>query len=142
MSFENLTPTWTDNPLTDPDVTADVVDLMVTPGDRRTGTLTAVICDPGDRYLATVMIDLPEDYGRRDPADLFRTGLDPIFEAVRTVTGAAVILALGRPSVAELDDRAWAAAAHQVCAAVGVRLLRFYVATKEGVREPAAGALT
>jgi hypothetical protein len=60
MTFTNLAATWTDQPLTDPAVAADVVDLMVSLGDRHRGTFTVLLCDPDDHYRATLTIDLPD----------------------------------------------------------------------------------
>ncbi|TCC63061.1 hypothetical protein E0H73_11310 [Kribbella pittospori] len=62
MSFNNLPPTWTTQPLSDPARAADVVDLMVTLGDRRRGTFTVLLCDPDNHYRAALTLDLPEDF--------------------------------------------------------------------------------
>ncbi|MEV0798443.1 hypothetical protein AB0I34_12175 [Kribbella sp. NPDC050281] len=62
MSFQNLPPTWTNQPLSDPARAADVVDLMVTLGDRRRGTFTVLLCDPDNHYRAALTLDLPEDF--------------------------------------------------------------------------------
>ncbi|TCC23082.1 hypothetical protein [Kribbella speibonae] len=151
MSFENLSATWADQPLTDPVLAADAVDLMVSLGDRRRGTLTVLICDPDARYLATVLVGLPESAAtdlRRDPqlgpaidghppslAELCGTALDPVIPAVHTAPGTGLILALGRPGPAGLTDvdSQWAHAATTICEAAGIRLLGFYSATKDGV---------
>ncbi|TDO47079.1 hypothetical protein EV651_12573 [Kribbella sp. VKM Ac-2571] len=140
MSFENLSATWADEPLTDPDVTADAVDLMVSLGDRRRGTFTILICDPADHYLATVAIELPATFSSDfSPAQLCETALHPITPAVHTAPGTGLVLALGRPGPARMTDldTQWARAAGTICAATGVRLLGFYVATKDGVYQPA-----
>lgn len=152
MSFENLPPTWPDHPLTDPDFTADVVDLMVSLGDRRRGILAVLICDPGNHYQATVAIELPADAIPPDttpadrstfavgpsPAQLCGTAMYPIIPAVRTAPDAALILALGRPGPARLADldNQWSQAATAICGAAGVRLIGFYVATKDGIYRP------
>ncbi|WP_344238376.1 hypothetical protein, partial [Kribbella hippodromi] len=67
MSFENLPPTWTDHPLTDPAVTANVIDLMLTPGDRHHGTLAVILCTPTNHYQATLTIDLPPTHLTKHP---------------------------------------------------------------------------
>lgn len=152
MSFENLSATWADQPLTDPGLAADAVDLMVSLGDRRRGTLTVLICDPDARYLATVLVGLPEsaaadlrrsqpqlqpaaDARPPSPAELCGTVLDPVIPAVHTAPGTGLILALGRPGPAGLTDvdSQWAHAATTICEAAGIRLLGFYTATKDGV---------
>jgi hypothetical protein len=143
MSFENLPPTWNKEPLTDAGRAADVVDLMVSLGERHQGTFTAVLCDHDDLYLATVAIDLPSEFRQAEPtlrgADLCTTALSPIIPALRTTPGSALILALGRPGPAfwpELDAE-WADAATHICAAAEVRLLGFYVASADHVYQPA-----
>ncbi|TCC08130.1 hypothetical protein [Kribbella soli] len=144
MSFENLSATWADQPLTDPGVAADAVDLMVSLGDRRQGTFTVLICDPNNHYRATVAIDLPPDFTlgsspSGNPAYLCATALHPIIPAVHTAPGTALVLALGRPGPARMADldAQWAQAAATICQAAGIRLLGFYVATKDGIYQPA-----
>jgi hypothetical protein len=145
MSFENLAPTWTDQPLTDPAVTADVVDLMVSRGDRRRGTLTVLICDPDDHYVATMTIELPPncipsraDPTSASPAELCGTALHPVIPAVHTAPGTGLVLTLGRPGPARLPDldNQWAQAAIAICHAAGIRLLGFYIATKDDIYRP------
>ncbi len=140
MSFENLSSTWADQPLTDPDVAADAVDLMVSLGDRRRGTFTVLICDPGNRYLATVALELPATFSLDpSPAQICETALHPIIPAVHTAPGTALVFALGRPGPAHQTDldTQWAQAATTICRAAGIRLLGFYVATKDGIHQPA-----
>ncbi|TDW83968.1 hypothetical protein EV137_6771 [Kribbella pratensis] len=140
MSFENLSATWADEPLTDPDATADAVDLMVSLGDRRRGTFTILICDPDDHYLATVAIELPATFSLdSSAAQLCETALHPIIPAVHTAPGTALVLVLGRPGPARMTglDAQWARAAGTICAAAGIRLLGFYVATEDGIYQPA-----
>ncbi|GAA3102249.1 hypothetical protein JOF29_003373 [Kribbella aluminosa] len=142
MSFEQLSSTWPDHPLTDPALAANVVDLMVSFGDRARGTLTVLLCDSDGRYRSTVIVELPSP--GPTPAQLCETALGPIVEAVRTAPGTTVVLALGRSgsgSPTDTDDQ-WATAARENCAAAGIRLLGFYIATKDGIYQPPVGALT
>ncbi|MDX2971203.1 hypothetical protein, partial [Kribbella solani] len=62
MTFESLSPTWTDHPLTDPELTTNVIDLMLSPGDRHHGTLAVILCTPTNHYQATLTIALPPTY--------------------------------------------------------------------------------
>jgi hypothetical protein len=149
MSFENLSATWADQPLTDPDLAADAVDLMVSLGNRRRGTFTVLICDPDAHYRATLSIDLPRncipeatrhtDPRSLSPAQVCATALHPIIPAVHTAPDTALVLALGRPGPTHLPDldAQWAQAAAIICQAAGIRLLGFYVATKDGIHQPA-----
>lgn len=142
MSFLDLPPTWTDQPLTDPDVAADVIDLMISLGDRQRGTFSLVLCDPDDRYRATVMVDLPSEFERLsqplDTSRLCSAVLGPLVPAVRTAPGTGVILALGRPGPARSPDldREWADAGTAISRAAGLRLLGFYIAARDGVYQP------
>lgn len=141
MSFENLTPTWADRPLTDPRFTADVVDLMVSIGDRQQGTITALICGPDDLFRVAMAVELLPDFAGLSPTELFRTALRPVVEVVESSPGTSVVLALGRPvhDMLAAMDRQWSQAAEDVCQAAGIRLLGFYVATRLGIHQPSAG---
>lgn len=140
MSFENLSATWTDQPLSDPDLAADAVDLLVSLGDRRRGTFTVLICDADNLYLATVAIGLPSTYSLDPrPAQICETALNPIIPAVHTAPGTALVFALGRPGPGRMTDldAQWTQAATTICRTAGIRLLGFYIATKDGIHQAA-----
>ncbi|GAA1123052.1 hypothetical protein GCM10009630_21260 [Kribbella jejuensis] len=141
MSFEQLPTTWPDQPLTDPAFAANVVDLMVSLGDRHLGTLTVILCHPDSRYRSTVTLKIPRFPGQT-PDDLCRAVLEPIVPSLQASPDAPVIIALGRRAQPDHLDAEWAAAASALCADAGVRLLGFYIATKDGVHQPALAALT
>ncbi|WP_432876236.1 hypothetical protein ACQPYH_25835 [Kribbella sp. CA-245084] len=142
MTFLDLPPTWTDLPLTDPDVAADVVDLMLTLGDRHRGTFAVILCDPNDHYRATITVDLPSEFDRlappRDTHALCSTALSPIIPAIQTAPNTPVILALGRPGPAHSPalDQDWSTAATNICQATHLHLLSFHIATPEAVYQP------
>ncbi|MGW6281543.1 hypothetical protein [Kribbella sp. NPDC055071] len=140
MSFKNLTLAWTTQPLSDPALAADVVDLMITLGERQRGTFTVLLCDPDDTYRATISIDLPSEFDQPtlETTDVCSAALAPIIPAVHTAPGTSLILALGRPgppSWPDLDVE-WAHAATHICQAANVRLLGFYIATATGIHQP------
>jgi len=143
MSFQNLAPTWTTQPLSDPALVTDVVDLMVTLGQRQRGAFTTVLCGHDDRYIATVTIDLPSQFTHLESSlrsgDLCGSALSPIIPALQTTPGAALILALGRPGPAFCPDldAEWAETATHICAAAEVRLLGFYIASANHIYQPA-----
>lgn len=142
MSFENLPPTWTEQPLTDPALATDVVDLLVGLGERQRGTFTVIMCDSEDRYIAAVAIDLPSEFQHLrpslQPSDLCSTALGAVLPAVRTAPGTALLLALGRPGPDFWPDidAEWAEAATHICQAAEVRLLGFYVASADHIYQP------
>ena len=141
MSFEQLPRDWPDRPLTDPVLAANVVDLMVSLGDRHQGAVAAIVCDPDARYRATVVVELPPSQ-RPIPAHLCRTALEPVVTSLQSAPGTSVVLALGCPVRASADDVEWAATATAICAEADIRLLGFYVATGAGVHQPLIAALT
>lgn len=57
MNFENLPADWPTIPLTDPDHIADVLDIFVSPSDRRAGSLLILICDEERRPVQPVVIN-------------------------------------------------------------------------------------
>ncbi|MFK4084565.1 hypothetical protein ACI2LF_10685 [Kribbella sp. NPDC020789] len=142
MSFLDLAPTWSDRPLTDPTLAADVVDLMVSQGDRRRGTFAAILCGPDAYFRAVVAIDLPSEFAGHphslDTPGLCATALHPIIPALRTEPGAALLLALGRPGPPEWPeiDNEWSTAATHLCRAAQVPLLGFYIATQDHLYQP------
>lgn len=142
MSFHNLDPAWTTQPLTDPAVATDVVDLMVSLGERQRGTFTVLLCDPDDSYRATITIDLRSQFAALTPAlgtpDTCSSVLSPIIPAVHTAPDTPLILALGRPGPAVLPelDTEWAEAGTHLCQAAGIRLLGFYIASGSYIYQP------
>ena len=64
MHFENLPADRPTIPLTDPDHIADVLDIFVSPSDRRAGSLLILICDEERRPVQPVVIN-DIDAGRR-----------------------------------------------------------------------------
>lgn len=141
MTFEQLPSTWPDQPLTDPALAADVVDLMVSIGDRHLGVLAVLLCHPDDRFRSTVIVELPPFPGL-SPTEACRTALDPVISSIQAAApGTGIVLALGCRVSTSLDLE-WAAAANALCEAAGVRLLGFYVAASDRVRQPELGALT
>ncbi|GAB3954715.1 hypothetical protein GCM10029976_097600 [Kribbella albertanoniae] len=142
MTFLDLAPEWADQPLTDPTLAADVVDLMVSDRDRRNGTFTAILCGPDARFRAVVAIDLPEEFAEQDlpldPPGLCATAMHPLVLALRSEPGSCLLLALGRPGPPtwpEVDDE-WSTAAHHLCQAAQVPLLAFYIATPDHIYQP------
>jgi hypothetical protein len=134
MSFLNLPTDWSETPLSDPTLAADVVDLCLSVGDRRLGLLKAIFCDSEDRFHGQVEIELRD---RRDQLHLTdpRAVLEPLAVALRSAPSNSVLLALGRPGPSSWPaiDNNWAETASTICADSDIPLLAFYVATPEEV---------
>ncbi|WP_344217403.1 hypothetical protein [Kribbella sancticallisti] len=129
MTFTDLPRNWTDLPLTDPTLAADVVDLYVTEGDRRSGVFSAILCDREARFIASIHLDLP-DYADSPPTDTCEEVLDPVIPALQLRPDGALLLAIGRPGPATAlpIDLEWSQAAAHLCRLADIRLLGFYVA--------------
>ena len=140
MGFDDLPDDWSDRPLTDPQLLADVLDLVVMERDRRAGALGVLICDGHRRLALPVMIsDLDEVAGDDDR----RKGLETIATAVRAFD-LADAGGTGRPgihlAIARRDglsitrsDRSWQRAARSVCGDE-IDLLGVHVVTCDGSR--------
>jgi hypothetical protein len=142
MSFQDLPKDWSDHPLSDPTIAADVVDLQTNVGDRRLGIFKALLCDPEDRFLMTIDLNLPGRIQDVRPTSCAKL-LEPVVLPMQDIPGGSLVLALGRPGPVEWPavDNEWAEAATDACRAVGVRLLGFYVATTYQVRRAEVSAI-
>jgi hypothetical protein len=131
MTFEDLPNTWRDQPLSDPSIAVDVVDLLVTQANRHDGAFYILICDDQDRLRVPVAIDEIDPDQPEDCAPLLR----PFLEAMQAGPGGGVLLALGRPGSSEVTevDREWARVAVRACEQAGGRFLGLYVAGPGGV---------
>lgn len=140
MGFQDLPDDWPDQPLTDPQLLADVLDLVVMERDRRAGGLAVLICDGHRRLAVPVMISEPDDLASDEDR---RNGLEAIAMAVRSFdlgddggTGRPGIhLAIARRDGLSVtgSDRAWQRAAAVVCAD-DIDLLGVHIVTSDGSR--------
>ena len=140
MGFEDLPDDWSDRPLTDPQLLADVLDLVVMDRDRRAGGLGVLICDAHQRLSVPVMISEPDDLADDEERE---KGLSTIAHAVRGFdlgdaggTGRAGIhLAIARRDglSSTRSDRSWQRAAVAVCGD-DIDLLGVHVVTCDGSR--------
>jgi hypothetical protein len=133
VSFLDLPDDWTERPLTDPRLVADVLDLVMSDADRLAGCLAVVMCDEQDRVCGVSVLTDPHNV--RSQADKCRA-ISVHVEANSGKGGASLLFALGRPDGLSLtpDDEHWAQAARQECTGE-VRLLGFHVVTRDGSRQ-------
>ena len=131
MTFEDLPPRASQIPLTDARVAGDVIDLIVGEADRAGGCVGLMLCDEEHRGVQPVVLHDVADDGR---AEGLGTLLGLVLPLLAQSHGS-VLVARGRPrgTVADDVDRVWHQAAIDLCAAHGVRLLGFHVATGDGV---------
>lgn len=132
MTFQDLPKGWHSRPLTDTDLAADVVDLVVREGDRATGCISLLLCDDTHRMLQPVTIT---DLDRDAPTE--RRRLFDLLVGDFADRLGGVVVAVGRPRGAVPDDeaRAWHEAAIAACRDHDVPLLGTYLATVHGVVE-------
>jgi hypothetical protein len=131
MSFQDLPDGWNEQPLTDPRLVADVLDLVVSDADRRAGGLAMLLCDHRGRLQQPVFIsDL--DYGSSEAERCLMFGR---FIAHLAEQVEAILFALAREDGLSItaDDQSWARAIQYACSGE-VRLLGFHVVTLVGSR--------
>lgn len=131
MSFEDLPDDWKQQPLINPRVVADVLDLYVSDADRCAGALAILMCDEEGRLLQPGIIsDLDYESSEDERArmlGLFVTHLADFFDSV--------LFALARADGLSVtaDDERWARAVQDACEGK-VRLLGFHLITRDGSR--------
>jgi hypothetical protein len=131
MSFHDLPPDIRDRSLADPRLAADVIDLIIGDEARASGCVGLMLCDEGDRGLQPVVLtDVPENAS----SDGLRQLLDLLLPVVAEDRGSVLVGRGRRRGIAPNDlDREWHQLAIDACAAAGVRLLGFHLATRDGV---------
>ena len=137
MSFEDLPTDWAERPVTDPEITADVLDLIVRDADRVTGSVVAVIANEAGRVVQPVVVALPPEGVL--PGEHHRF-FDVVCRGIASATGdgdrggiLAAVTRSGAPFVTG-DDREWHDAAARSCTQHGVRLLGTWLVTRAVIR--------
>lgn len=136
MSFDDLPDDWEYDWLTDPTITANVVDLFAQERDRRANTLLLLLFDRLGRLAQPVAISdmrwACSDEERERAFDWLRHFHSPSFEEEDEITGAVVAFCHRQPRVRASDLR-WAATAHRQFEAMFLELMGCYVAHSKGV---------
>lgn len=132
MTFQDLPADWPSMPLTDPRITDDVLDLVVSGRDRGQGALIVLMCDPADRLLQPCAVS-DVDEARAEGAhfvvmDAFASALSRL----EPEGGLLLAIARGRGLAITDDDRAWHQGALDACRDSHVRLLGVHVVTNAG----------
>lgn len=132
MTYDDLPADWPQRPLTDPTLTADVVDLVVRETDRAEGCLGILLCNHEHRLVQPLTINDIDDvpaHERRRPFDLFMSGCGDRL--------GGIVVAVGRPRGYVPDDvaRGWHEAAIVASREHDVPLLGTYLATVHAVIE-------
>ncbi len=132
MTFEDLPEGWLSRPLTDPLLTDDVLDLLVSGPDRDHGAIHVLLCDPADRLVQPCAVgeldDPAADYSQIEIIEPFaRTWRD-------LEPNGSILVAIARSrGLAVTDhDRGWHQAAIDTCREFGLRLLGVHIVTHGG----------
>lgn len=131
MTFRDLPRDIRDRSLADPRLAADVVDLIIGDEARASGCVGLMLCDSDDRGIQPVVLsDVPENAS----SDGLRQLLELLLPVVAEDRGSVLVGRGRRRGVAPNDlDREWHQQAIDCCAAAGVRLLGFRLATRDGI---------
>jgi hypothetical protein len=141
MTFEDLPPDWPRRPVTDPAITADLLDLVVGDRDRAVGALGILLCGRDGRLLQPVVVEKPEL--RAGPAER-RRGFDALCAVFGHLgergetggTGLGLLVALARPGppLATPADLGWRETAFRSCQESGLGLLGVWLVTPEVIQ--------
>lgn len=117
-------------PLTDPELTADVVDLCLKHSDRVQNSALLLLCDDAARLLQPIVIDgIDWHCIAEERALLFQVFGD------LDIPGVVVAISASAPIDAGVTLR-WRETARTELDKHGARLLGFYTADQDRVREP------
>ena len=137
MTFEDLPENWPTLPLTEPQLLADVLDLVVGHHDRVDESFVVLACDSDVRLVQPCVIG--PDPGPCDPQTV-RAFFDAMREGLADVGGGTVIVATARARglTPTPDDHAWIAATRAAIDGTGWTLSSAHVVTLDGSRPIAA----
>ena len=142
MSFEDLPADWPQRPVTDSEITADLLDLIVGDRDRAVGALGILLCGRDERLLQPVVVEAPDLHAS---AAERRQGFDNLCAAFCHLSepgadsgdsGLGMLVALARPGppLATPGDLRWRDTAVQSCLDHGVALLGVWLVTPEVIQ--------
>jgi hypothetical protein len=142
MSFEDLPADWPQRPVTDPEITADLLDLIVGDRDRAVGALGILLCSRDARLLQPVVVEAPDREAssaeRRQGFDNLRAAFchltEPSADSGDSGLGMLVALARPGPALATPGDLRWRDTAVQSGLDYGVTLLGVWLVTPEVIR--------
>lgn len=135
MGFEDLPAGWSERPVTDPAITADLLDLVVGDRDRRDGAIGILVCGPQGRLFQPVVVSAP-------PADVDAADYRRVFDVMGQAMGRldegrpGMLVAVARPGSrhTSAEDLRWRTAAIESCAEFDVDLLGVWLVTPEVIR--------
>ena len=137
MTFEDLPDNWHTLPLTEPQLLADVLDLVVGYYDRVDESFIVLACDADVRLVQPCVIG--PDPGPCDPGTV-RAFVDALLDSLVDVERGTLIVATARARglTSTPDDHAWIAATRAAIDGTGWTLSSAHVVTLDGSRRVAA----
>lgn len=138
MDFEELPDGWDHEPIHTADRVADVLDLLISERDRRSGVVLVVICDDLGHYVvANIVDDLIQPMSSEDKRQLVGVFASATAQLDQR---AGILVAIARADGLSLtaDDLEWGAAVRHVCATSDVEMLGVHLVTLHGARPIAA----
>ena len=136
MSFEDLPPDWPTRPVTDPAITADLLDLVVRERDREEGAIGLLLCGPGGRLAQPVVIPSPPVGAAPQEREKPFAAVCRALESLDGTGRPGLLIAVARPGspFAGSEDLAWRDAATRVCGDYDVDLLGVWLMTPAVIR--------
>lgn len=138
MTFKDLPEGWDSEPIHTDDRVADILDLLISERDRRSGAVLVVICDErGCLVLANIVEDVgpPMDTeAKRHLVGVFAAATEQLEQRAGLMVGIARADGLSLTQ----DDRAWGPVVRDVCDASDIELLGVHLVTLHGTRQIAA----
>lgn len=134
MTFADLPQNWSQRPITDPDIFADVLDLVCDDTSRRSGALYLILCEPDGRLISPIAIDkVPQTRPPQEIADSVKR----LFAQLVTdpELPSTLVVAVTRPGSPTLTtrDRMLREALNAAALECGVTLLGFGIATPHAI---------
>lgn len=135
MSFANLPSDWETQPLTDPTLAADVVDLFFDLRSREAGTLLVVFSGPAFRILTPVAVDDAPLTCETDERAQFLGQIATVGSDLGA-TGALLALSTHAMPIDQRDDlvTAWVTAWTDALTATNLTNLGAFIATLQRVQ--------
>jgi len=135
MTFADLPPDWPTRPVTDPDITPDLLDLVVRDVDRVDGALCILLCGEQGQLVHPMVFPRPPTRMSREQRGTVFAALEALAAEEGLRGGILVAVAREKGAFVTDTDRAWHDAAIASCRASGLRLLGVWVVTRRVIRQ-------
>ena len=135
MTYNDLPPDWPTRPVTDPDITADLLDLVVRDADRVDGALCILLCGEEGQLVQPMVFPRPPTRMSREQRGRVFASLEHLAAEEDLRGGILVAIAREKGPFVTDTDRAWHEAAIASCRTSGLTLLGVWVVTRHVVRQ-------